>query len=126
VIIVSESSGNTAGLATETNFFGDVNKLAFALNVEKANAGGFADGKISFAIVVEIASRAAVALSYIGETRFIGDVLKHSVTEIVEQAALPFRRRDEKKIGLAVAIEIDEAGTAAGGERRGGAGNALR
>ena len=63
VIIVNESGGDTAGLATETNFFGDVDELAFALIMEKADAGGFADGKIGFAIVVEIAGRAAEALS---------------------------------------------------------------
>ena len=97
MVIVDKSGGNTAGLATQTDFFGDIDELAFALIMEKANAGGFADGKIGFAIVVEIAGRAAVALANIGETRFVGDVFKLSITEIVEQAALPFLRTRREK-----------------------------
>ena len=85
------------------------------------DAVGEAYGKIGVAVVVVIAGDAAEARAGKLDAGLLRDVGEFSVAEIVEEArGAVVGRADEEEVGLAVVVEIEEAGAGGGGERGAG------
>ena len=109
MVVVDEGDAHAAFFAANADFFGDVVKFSSAIVVKEMDAIGEADGQIGVAVVVEIACGAAEAAAGDFEAGFFRDVGEFSVAQIVEQAAGAVGcRADEKEIGFAIAVVVEE------------------
>src|SRR5215831_17771362 len=121
MVVINKGGSDAALFASNSYFFGYVDKFAAAVIVEKANASGFAHGQIGPPIVVEIARGAPKARGNSRQAGFFGSVRELAVSQIAQQVALPFPATDEKQIGLAVAVIVEKTGAAARADGCGGA-----
>src|SRR6516165_10302561 len=121
MVVINKGGGDAALFASNSDFFGYVDKFAAAVIVKKANASGFAHGQIGPSIVVEIAGGAPKAGANSRQAGFFSSVRELAVSQIAQQVALPFPGTDEKQIGLAVAVIVEKTGAAARADGCGGA-----
>src|SRR5262252_8756701 len=102
MVVINKGGGDAALFASNSDFFGYVDKLAAA-------------------VVVEIAGGAPKARGNSRQAGFFGSVRELAVSQIAQQVALPFPGTDEKQIGLAVAVIVEKTGAAARADGCGGA-----
>src|ERR1700740_248153 len=126
MIVVNKGSSDATFIAANPRLFGYVHKFVAVLVVKQAHTAGLAHGQVGEAIVIKITSGAAKARAYGSQAGFLRHVLKFAITEIAQQAALPFPGGKEKQIGPAVAVEVEETDGPAGAAGCGGAGGEER
>ncbi len=120
MIVIDEREADAAFFAADSHFLRHVFKFALAVIAKEADTIAEADGEIGVAVVIEITGGAAEATPRDFETGCLRDVLEAPTSEIVEQAACAAGgAADEKQIGLAVTVIVEEASTGAGSRRRG-------
>src|SRR6202008_1807749 len=122
MIVVNKGSSDATFIAANPYLCGYVHKFVAVFVVKQSHTADLAHGQVGEAIVIKITSGAAKACAYGSQAGFLRHVLKFAITEIAQQAALPFSGGKEKQIGPAVAVEVEETDAPAGADGCGGAG----
>ena len=79
--------------------------------MEKLHSIAQANCQIGLTVIVEVSSRTTQTTTDHAKSGFPGPVLKSAIAEIAQQAAGAVRgATNQKKIGLAVAVVVEEAG----------------
>src|SRR5207245_9092163 len=86
-------------------------KLAVSFVMEKLHSIAQANCQIGLTVIVEVSGRTTQTTTDHAKYGFPGPVLKSAIAEIAQQAAGAVRgATNQKKIGLAVAVVVEEAG----------------
>ena len=114
VVVIDEGDAEREADRAHAGRIGDIFKCAVAFVVKQRDAVAGADDEIGMAVVVVVADGAAGAFAEKFELCGFCDVDEAAVAGVVEERGCALAIGvDEKNVGLAVAIVIEDAGTAA-------------
>ena len=114
MVVIHKRQAHAAFFSADSHRLGHVLELAFTFVMEKLHPIAQANCQIGLAVIVEIAGRTSEAAPSEMDTCFLGHIVESSIAHAAQQPARAVRRTAyEEKIGLAIAIIVEEASASA-------------